>query len=398
MNILVVNAGSSSMKYQLINMDDETVMAKGNAERIGIEGSKLVHRATGKDPVEVVQPMSNHTEAIRLIMKELTDPEHGAISDMSQIHAVGHRIVHGGDKMTKSVIVDDYVKSEIEKAIAWAPLHNGGALMGIEACENVMPGVPMVTVFDTAFHQTIPDYAHVYGIPYKYYAENRIRRYGAHGTSHRYVSQRCAQFLGLPLENSRIISCHVGNGGSITAVKNGQSVDTSMGLTPLEGILMGSRSGDVDPTVVEFIMRDGKTIQEAMDVLNKQSGLLGVSGVSSDMRDIVSTAQQGNARSQLALNIFNYRIRKYIGAYAAAMGGVDAIVFTAGIGENVQVVREGVLQGLEWMGVKLDPERNKQRGDEFLISTDDSPVKVVVIATNEELMIARDTLALVSAQ
>lgn len=395
MNILVVNAGSSSMKYQLINMDNESVMAKGNAERIGIEGSRLIHKATGKEPVEVNQPMSNHTEAIRLIMKALTDAEHGAIADMSQIHAVGHRIVHGGDKMTKSVIVDDYVKSEIEKAIAWAPLHNGGALMGIEACENVMPGVPMVTVFDTAFHQSIPDYAHVYGIPYKYYAENRIRRYGAHGTSHRYVSQRAAKFLGLDLGNSRIISCHVGNGGSITAVKNGLSWDTSMGLTPLEGILMGSRSGDVDPTVLEFIMRDGKTIQEAMNVLNKESGLLGVSGVGSDMRDIVRTSKEGNERSQLALNIFCYRIKKYIGAYAAAMGGTDAIIFTAGIGENVSIVREKSLEGLEWMGVKLDAQRNTQFGDEFLISTDDSPVKVAVIATNEELMIARDTLALV---
>lgn len=396
MKILVINAGSSSVKYQLMDMDNEQVIAKGLAERIGIEGSNLQHRPVGKPAVRIEQPMKDHTEAIKIVLKALTNPEHGVISDMGAINAVGHRVLHAGEKFTKSMRINDEVMDAVREAIPLGPLHNPANIMGIVACQKVMPGTPMVAVFDTAFHQTMPDYAYIYGIPYEYYKKLHIRRYGFHGTSHRYLAQRTAEFMKRPPEGLRIVTCHLGNGSSICAIKDGRCVDTSMGITPLEGVLMGTRSGDIDPTVVEYLMnRDNMTVEQVISLLNKKSGLMGVSGVSSDMRDVLDSSEAGNDRARLAVDMFCYRILKYIGAYAAAMGGLDVIVFSAGIGENNPVLRKKIVSDLGFLGVGIDDELNNRKAPEIDISAPGSKVRVLVLATNEELLIARDTLALV---
>ena len=397
MKILVINAGSSSLKYQLIDMDNESIIAKGLVERIGIEGGKLTHKYDGKSYEVTREMIKDHTEAMNLVLEALLSKEHGVISSISEIGAVGHRVLHGGEKYTKSVLINDDVKATIREYIPLGPLHNPANLQGIEACEKVMPTTPMVAVFDTGFHQTMPPKAYLYALPMKYYRELKVRRYGFHGTSHRFVSGRCCQLLG-GADGTRIIVCHLGNGSSLSAVVDGKCVDTSMGITPLEGVVMGTRSGDLDPAVVECIANNEHlTPSETLNVLNKKSGLLGLSGVSSDMRDVRSAAAEGNEMAKVTLDIWAYRIRKYIGAYAAAMGGLDAIIFTAGIGENDGEGRAEVLEGLEFLGVKLDAEKNaKVRGVEAEISAPDSKVKVWVIPTNEELAIARDTLMLTS--
>ncbi len=397
MKILVINAGSSSLKYQLIDMQNESVIAKGLVERIGIEGSKLTHKWDGKEFV-LETPMKDHAEAMQHVLTALQDKEHGVIADVSEIGAVGHRVLHGGDKFTASCIIDQACKDAIRECIPLGPLHNPANLMGIEACEKVMPGTPMVAVFDTAFHQTMPEKAYMYGVPYEYYEKYHIRRYGFHGTSHRFVSARAIELLGLEGKPSKIVICHLGNGSSLSAVVDGKCVDTSMGLTPLEGVLMGSRSGDIDPAVVECIANNEHlTTSEVLTILNKKSGLLGLSGVSSDMRDVYNAADEGNERAKMTLDIWAHKVKKYIAAFAAVMGGLDAVIFTAGIGENDKRSRASAVEGLEFMGIKLDPERNNTRGKEALISADDSRVKVMVIPTNEELAIARDTLELVTA-
>ena len=397
MKILVINAGSSSLKYQLIDMQNESVIAKGLVERIGIEGSKLTHKWDGKEFV-LETPMKDHAEAMQHVLTALQDKEHGVIADVSEIGAVGHRVLHGGDKFTASCIIDQACKDAIRECIPLGPLHNPANLMGIEACEKVMPGTPMVAVFDTAFHQTMPEKAYMYGVPYEYYEKYHIRRYGFHGTSHRFVSARAIELLGLKGKPSKIVICHLGNGSSLSAVVDGKCVDTSMGLTPLEGVLMGSRSGDIDPAVVECIANNEHlTTSEVLTILNKKSGLLGLSGVSSDMRDVYNAADEGNERAKMTLDIWAHKVKKYIAAFAAVMGGLDAVIFTAGIGENDKRSRASAVEGLEFMGIKLDPERNNTRGKEALISADDSRVKVMVIPTNEELAIARDTLELVTA-
>lgn len=396
MNILVINAGSSSLKYQLIDMDNESLIAKGNAERIGIAGSNLQHRPTGKDSVVIEKPMANHIDAIKMVLDALVDPQHGVIADMSEIHAVGHRVVHGGERFASSVVIDETVMDAIRDNISLAPLHNPANIMGIEACRAVMPTTPMVAVFDTAFHQTMPPKAYLYGLPYDLYTRLKVRRYGFHGTSHRYVSQEVARVMGKDAQSLKVVTCHLGNGGSVTAVDGGKSVDTSMGMTPLEGIIMGTRSGSLDPAILEFVMKqDNLTIDDVMAILNKKSGLLGLSGVGSDMRDVTGAAREGNERARQALEAFTYSVRKYIGAYAAAMNGMDCIVMTAGIGENVAIVRKMVLENLEWLGVELDNDANENGKGDRLISKPTSRVKVYVISTNEELMIARDTLELV---
>ena len=396
MKILVINAGSSSLKYQLIDMQDESVIAKGLVERIGIEGSKLTHKYDGKE-FELTVPMKDHSAAMKHVLDALMDAEHGVIKSIDEIGAVGHRVLHGGDKFTASCIIDQPCLDAIEECIPLGPLHNPANLMGIRACQSVMPGTPMVAVFDTAFHQTMPRTAYMYGVPYEFYEKYHIRRYGFHGTSHRFVSARAIELLGLKGKESKIIVCHLGNGSSLSAVVNGKCVDTSMGLTPLEGVLMGTRSGDLDPAVVECIANNEHlTPTETLNLLNKKSGLMGLSGVSSDMRDVYNAADEGNERAKMTLDIWAYRVKKYIGAYAAAMGGLDAVIFTAGIGENDKRSRASVCEGLEFLGVKLDPEKNNIRGVEAEISAADSKVKVWVIPTNEELAIARDTLELVS--
>ena len=396
MKILVINAGSSSLKYQLIDMQDESVIAKGLVERIGIEGSKLTHKYSGKE-FELTVPMKDHSEAMKHVLDALMDAEHGVIKSIDEIGAVGHRVLHGGDKFTASCIIDQPCMDAIEECIPLGPLHNPANLMGIRACQSVMPGTPMVAVFDTAFHQTMPKTAYMYGVPYEFYEKYHIRRYGFHGTSHRFVSARAIELLGLKGKESKIIVCHLGNGSSLSAVVNGKCVDTSMGLTPLEGVLMGTRSGDLDPAVVECIANNEHlTPTETLNLLNKKSGLMGLSGVSSDMRDVYTAAEAGNERAQMTLDIWAYRVKKYIGAYDAAMGGLDAVIFTACIGENDKRSRASVCEGLEFMGIKLDPEKNNIRGVEAEISAADSKVKVWVIPTNEELAIARDTLELVS--
>ena len=406
MKILIVNAGSSSLKYQLVDMQDESVLAKGLVERIGIEGSKLTQKYPGREDKYVIDEyMPTHVQACQNMLNALTDPVHGVVKDMKEIGAVGHRVLHGGEKFTESVVINDKVMDAIRENIPLGPLHNPANLMGIEACLQVMPGTPMVAVFDTAFHQTMPPKAYLYGVPYKYYTDLHVRRYGFHGTSHRYVSKRAAEFLGKKAEDMRIITCHLGNGSSMCAVDHGKCLDTSMGITPLEGVVMGTRSGSMDPAVVQFIMNNAKDengnkeikdIDDMLNVLNKKSGLLGISGISSDMRDVDAAADAGNERAQIARDMLIYGIRKYIGAYAAAMGGVDAIVFTAGIGENGVELREKVMEGFEYLGAKLDPEKNKVRGEERDVSAADSKVKVLVIPTNEEIVIARDTLELVT--
>ncbi len=396
MKILILNAGSSSLKYQLIDMQDESILAKGLVERIGIAGSKISQKA-GNKVYEVQAPMKDHVEGIQYMLAALTDADKGVVKSMDEIGAVGHRVLHGGEKFSASVVINDAVIAAIEENIPLGPLHNPANLMGIRACQKIMPNTPNVAVFDTAFHQTMPKKAYLYGVPKEYYTRLKVRRYGFHGTSHRYVSKRAAEFLGLPVQGLRVITCHLGNGSSLAAVKDGKCIDTSMGITPLEGVVMGTRSGNLDPAVVQFIANnDHKTVDEVLEILNKKSGLVGLSGISSDMRDIDAAAEQGNQDAITAREMLVYGIRKYIGAYAAAMNGVDVIVFTAGIGENNMELRRRVMEGFEFLGAKLDLEKNKTR-DEAIISTDDSKVKVVVIPTNEEIVIARDTLELVTA-
>ncbi|MCM8899756.1 acetate kinase [Caldicoprobacter algeriensis] len=400
MKVLVINAGSSSLKYQLIDMTDETVLAKGNAERIGIDNSVLSHTPAGKEKVEIRTDIKDHVQAVRMVIDALVHPEYGVIKDMSEISAVGHRVVHGGEKFSGSVVIDDDVMEAIRANSELAPLHNPANITGIEACKSVMPNTPMVAVFDTAFHQTMPRESYIYAIPYSAYEKYGIRRYGFHGTSHKYVSLKAARFMGRPIEELKIVTCHLGNGSSITAVKNGKSVDTSMGFTPLEGLPMGTRCGTIDPAIIMFLMeKENMTYQQINHYLNKESGVLGISGVSSDFRDLEAAAREGNERAQLALDIFAYSIKKYIGAYAAAMGGLDCVVFTAGIGENNPYIRQKACEGLEFLGIKIDEEKNQRMvgrmGREGEISTADSTVKVLVIPTNEELMIARETVELV---
>lgn len=395
MIVLIINAGSSSLKYQVLDMSNEQMIAKGLVERIGIEGSKL-SQSVGEHKTVIEAPMKNHTEAIKYMLTALTDPEKGAIKDMSDIYAVGHRVLHGGEKFCASIVINDEVIEAIKENIPLGPLHNPANLMGIEACMEILPNTPMVAVFDTAFHQTMPKKAYLYGIPLDYYKRLKIRRYGFHGTSHRYVSARVLEFLNMKAEGSKVITCHLGNGSSISAVQDGKCVDTSMGLTPLEGLLMGTRSGSMDPAVVQFIANSDKiSVDEVLNICNKKSGLLGISGLSSDMRDIDSAADNGDENAAVARDILVTGIKKYIGAYAAVMGGVDVIVFTAGIGENGPELREAVMKDMEFLGAKLDPVKNNCKGKEVIISTDDSKVKIVVIPTNEEIVIARDTLELV---
>ncbi len=393
MNILVINSGSSSLKYQLYNMTDESVLAKGLVERIGMDSSILTHKPTGKQEVTEVSEILEHNTAIRKVLACLTDKVHGVLESTDEINAVGHRVVHGGEFFKESSIVDADAKTKIRQLIDLAPLHNPAAMMGITATEINMPGVPQVVVFDTAFHQTMPEKAYMYAIPRVLYNKYKVRRYGAHGTSHDFVSKAAAEYLDLPLNDLKIITCHIGNGASVTAVQGGVSVDTSMGMTPLEGLMMGTRSGDLDPAIVPYVMNKMElSVGEVNSMLNKHSGLLAISGSSSDMRDIIEGAEKGEPNSMLAFEMYEYRLRKYIGSYAAAMNGVDVIVFTAGVGENAALLREKVLNNLTFLGIELDPAANKVRsGDPRRISTANSKVQVLVVPTNEELVIARDT-------
>ena len=398
MKVLILNAGSSSLKYQLLDAQSEALLAKGMAERIGIDGGKI-KQTVGDSIFEQEQHMKDHTEGIQLMIKALTDPEMGAVKDMDEIAAVGHRVLHGGERFTASVLIDEEVKAAIRANIPLGPLHNPANLMGIEACEQVMPNTPNVAVFDTAFHQTMPKKAFLYGVPMEYYERLGIRRYGFHGTSHRYVSKRVCEFLGMDRQKTKVITCHLGNGSSLAAVDGGKCVDTSMGLTPLEGVIMGTRSGNLDPAVVQFIANNEKmTADQVLDLLNKKSGLLGLSRKSSDMRDIDALCAQGDEDAMIARDMLVYSIRKYIGAYAAVMGGVDVIVFTAGIGENNDALRKFIMEGFAYMGAKLDEKKNLGTRSEAVISTEDSKVKIVVIPTDEEIVIARDTLAIVSGK
>ncbi len=395
MKILVINAGSSSLKYQLIDMENESLLAKGLCERIGIDG-RLTHKPQNGKPVfEADVPFPTHKEAIEAVLEKLTSKEYGVVETMSEIGAVGHRVLHGGIEFTESCVVDDACEAAIKKCFPLGPLHNPANLMGIKACQAAMPGVPQVAVFDTSFGMSMTPEAYIYAIPYEYYENDSIRRYGFHGTSHRFVSARACEIMGK--KGTRVINCHLGNGSSVSASIDGKCVDTSMGLTPLEGLPMGTRSGNLDPAILQFIMNKyGYTADEMLNILNKKSGVLGISGVGSDFRDLEKAAKEGNERAQLALDKFAYEVRKYIGSYAAAMGGVDIITFTAGLGENGPDMRESICRGLEFLGVRVDHEKNQVRGKETDISAADSTVKVYVIPTNEELMIARDTLALVT--
>ncbi len=395
-NVLVINCGSSSLKFQLIDSGSEEVIAKGLCERIAIDGSRMTYTPAGGEKIEVETPMKDHTEAIRLVLDALTGEKGGVVKSLDEIGAVGHRIVHGGEKFASSTLITDEVINAIEACNDLAPLHNPANLIGIRACRELMPKTPMVAVFDTAFHQTMPQEAYLYGIPYRYYEEYKVRRYGFHGTSHSYVSARACEFLGKAYEDMKVIVCHLGNGASISAVKNGKCVDTSMGLTPLEGLIMGTRSGDLDPAIVEFLCdKENKSVKEIMNVLNKEAGVLGLSGgFSSDFRDLTSAYETGDEAAIRAIKAFSYRVAKYIGAYTAAMNGVDAICFTAGIGENTPLVRALVASYLGYLGIALDEEANAKRGEDMVISTPESKVKVLVIPTNEELAIARETVAL----
>ena len=395
MKVLVINCGSSSLKYQLIDSESEAVLAKGLCERIGIDGV-LTHSPAGKDKVVFNDPLPNHTVAVSNVLKQLTDAENGVIADLSEIGAVGHRVVHGGEKFASSTVITDEVVAEIEKCSDLAPLHNPANIIGINACKELMPGVPMVAVFDTAFHQTMPEEAYLYALPYEYYEKYAVRRYGFHGSSHSYVSKHAAEVLGKNIEDMKIIVCHLGNGASISAVQNGKCVETSMGLTPLEGLVMGTRCGDIDPAILEFIAnKEGLNIAELLTVCNKKSGVQGISGVSSDFRDLHAAAEEGNKRAKAALDVFCHRVVKYVGAYAAVMNGVDLICFTAGCGENDKEVRAQIMGSLSYLGCKLDAEKNDVRGKDAVISTDDSTVTAMVVPTNEELAIARETVALV---
>lgn len=397
MNVLVINCGSSSLKFQLINTDTEGVLASGICDRIGIEGSVFTYKTGEGKKYEKKESMPNHTKAIEMVLESLTNKEYGAVKSLQDIRAIGHRVVHGGEFFKESVLVNDYVISRIKECSDLAPLHNPANLMGIEACKAKMPHTPMVVVFDTAFHQTMPPKAYIYGVPYEWYEKHKVRRYGFHGTSHKYVSQKTAEFLGIDYHKSKIIVCHLGNGSSISAIKNGKCIDTSMGLTPLEGLMMGTRCGDLDPAILEYISKhEDLDIQSILTILNKKSGVLGISGVSSDFRDLLDADLGGNERAKLARIAFAYRVMKYVGAYCAAMNGVDAVSFCAGVGENAKFIRGMIVQNLEFLGVKLDEEANNVCGKEAIISTPDSKVKVCVIPTNEELVIARDTKNIVS--
>ncbi len=396
MNILVINAGSSSLKYQLYDMSTEEVLAKGLVERIGSENSVLNHKVRGREDMEIQKPMKGHSDAIKLVMNVLTDSECGVISSFEDITAVGHRVVHGGESFSESVIIDENVIAAIDKNKEFAPLHNPPNLLGIKACMEVMPNAKMVAVFDTAFHQTMPKWAYLYALPYEMYKEKKIRKYGFHGSSHRYIAKRAAEILKKPIEELKIVNCHLGNGSSVCAINGGKSVDTSMGMTPLEGLMMGTRCGDLDPAIVKYIMDSyDLNIDEVMNVLNKKSGFLGLSQVSMDNRDITEAAKAGNKQAQIAVEMLNYQIKKYIGAYAAAMNGVDAIVFTGGIGENNSDLRRDVSQGLSFLGIEIDEKKNELRGVDMQITKENSKVKVLRISANEELMIAHDTLRLV---
>ena len=394
MKILVINAGSSSLKYQLIDMTDERVLAKGLCERIGIDGSNLQHTNVSLDKkVKIESHMSNHADAIKLVIDALVSPDYGVIKNMSEIGAVGHRVVHGAEYFADSCIIDGKVKEALEMCTPLAPLHNPPNIIGIEACEKIMPGIKQVGVFDTAFHQTMPPKAFMYGLPYKYYKEKKIRKYGFHGTSHKFVAQQAALALCKKPEELKIVTCHLGNGSSITAVDGGKSVDTTMGFTPLDGTIMGTRTGSMDPAVVTYLADEGLDSKQINTLMNKESGVYGVSGVSSDFRDLTEAAKNGNERAALALDMFGYQVKKYIGSYAAAMGGIDAVVFTAGVGEHDADVRRAATSGLEFLGIKIDNEKNNN--NETDISADDATVKTLVIPTNEELMIAKETLELV---
>ena len=395
MKILVLNCGSSSLKYQLINMENEEVMAKGVYERIGQPNSFVTHKVNGEKYV-IEKAAPTHDEAVSVMIEQLTNKEYGVVSDLSEINAVGHRIVHGGERFKQAVIVDENVIEGIGECADLAPVHNPGALMGIKACKKLMPGKPMVTVFDTAFHQTIPEERFLYPIPYHYYRDYKVRKYGFHGTSHSYVSKRVAEVVGKPVEDLKIVVCHLGQGASLCAVQGGKSVDTSMGLTPLGGIIMCARSGDLDPSIVTYIMKkEGKTPEEMDQMLNKESGIFGISGVSPDVRDIEAASQEGNERAKLALKAYDLNIAQYIAKYAVSMGGIDVIAFTAGVGENQTVRRAGICKNLEFLGVKLDEEKNKVKSEEAEITTADSKIKAYVIPTNEELVIARETMELI---
>ena len=398
MNILVINCGSSSLKYQLIDSESEKVLAKGLCERIGIDGSAITHQPAGGDKVTTEVSMPDHTEAVKYVIEKLTDPEVGVVKSLDEIGAVGHRIVHGGEKFASSVVIDDEVLKAVEECNDLAPLHNPANLIGINSCKKIMPGVPMVAVFDTAFHQTMPKKAYLYGLPYDYYEKYKVRRYGFHGTSHDFVSNRVAEILGKKREDLKIIVCHLGNGASVSAVKNGQCVDTSMGLTPLEGLIMGTRSGDLDPAIISFIaQKENLSAEEVINICNKKSGVLGLSdGLSSDFRDLGNAAEEGNEKAKTALETWSYRVAKYVGAYVAAMNGVDVIAFTAGVGEKNLMAREMVCEYLGYLGVTIDKEANKIRGEEITISTPDSKTTVMVVPTNEELAIARETVRLVN--
>ena len=398
MKILVINCGSSSLKYQLIDMETEELMAKGLVERIGIEGSRIKHETIGKEKKTIETPMQDHKRALELVMESLTNEEYGAIKSLDEIDAVGHRVVHGGEDFAQSVIIDEKVLKGIEDNVEIAPLHNPPNIMGIKACQRLLPNVKQVAVFDTAFHQTMPAESYIYALPYEYYEKYKIRRFGFHGTSHKYITNRAAEMLGKDVNEVNLITCHLGNGSSICAVKNGKSIDTSMGFTPLEGLAMGTRCGDLDPAILPFIMeKENLSTDEINTLINKKSGVLGISGVSSDFRDIEAARDEGNKRAKLALDIFEKRVRGYIGSYMTELDHVDAIVFTAGVGENSIEMRESIVNGLKSLGIKIDPERNNVRGEDKLISADDSSIKIFVIPTNEELMIARDTKELVKA-
>jgi len=393
MKILVLNCGSSSVKYQVFNMEDESVLAKGLAERISLEGSRIVHQRFNNDKKIIDVDLPTHKRAIEVILNLLIDSENGVLKSLDELDAVGHRIVHGGEKFVESAYIDDESYKAIKECESLAPLHNPYHVMGIDACNSLIPKVPQVAVFDTSFHQTIPSYAYLYAVPYEWYEKYRIRRYGFHGTSHWYVSKRVSELMGRSYEELKIITCHLGNGASITAIKNGKSIDTSMGYTPLEGLVMGTRSGDIDPAIIFSIMeKEGYSYKEIDNILNKKSGVLGISGISSDFRDLEEAAEKGNQRAKLALDIYVYRIKKYIGAYYAILGGLDALVFTAGIGERSPIIRRMVCDGLEHLGIKIDLKLNECKGEERKISSSDSKVEVWVVPTNEELMIARETL------
>ena len=397
MKILVLNCGSSSLKYQLIDMSNEEVLCVGLVERIGIEGSILKQEKDGVEGKLIVeQPMKNHQDAIKSVLDAVVDPQYGGVKDIKEVEAVGHRVVHGGEKFAGSVLITDEVKAALEECIELAPLHNPANIMGIEACEAILPGVPMVGVFDTAFHQTMPKSSYLYGLPHELYTKYGVRRYGFHGTSHRYVSQRAAEMLGKNIEDCKIITCHLGNGASVAAIDGGKSVDTSMGFTPLEGLIMGTRCGDIDAAILPFLMeKEGLDAKGLSNLMNKKSGVYGMTGISSDFRDIEDAAAQNNELAQIALESYAKKVKKYIGSYAAEMNGVDAVVFTAGVGENGIDMRADIMANMDFLGMKLDEEANKVRGKERVISTEDSKVKILLIPTNEELMIARDTLELV---